>query len=537
MSENLKQNLWSPISSWFWWAIVLLLLLGNLGGAPIYILDEAKNAQCAREMYESGNWLIPTFNGQLRTDKPPLHYWVMATSFSFFGVGEWQARLGSVLMGLATLLLVFFWVRHWLGKATAMASLITIISSTHFLFECRLAVPDPYLIFFTTLSLLCGFAFLQEGRSKWLWLTALGMGCATLAKGPVAIALPGLVLLVFALIQGKWRKLLDGRLVLAFIVLIVIVLPWYWQVHVATNGAFTKGFFLDHNLNRFAGEMEGHGGNFFLTPLMVIVGMLPFSLLLPGIYPLRKQVRENSMLLFAGIAVLVYIVFFGISSTKLPNYAMPCYPMLAILLGFLLNNLWEKRRALPIVTAYILLIIALVLPLAAFLGIRAEPALKNWSWLCFGMLVLPLGIFIVIRIGSKLPLLSMKLFAFSWCVFSAYFFWVGYPLIYQQNPVAAINSSLSNFGNHHLIAYQTFNPAFLFNNKRLGNRMEVVGDNADLVAFAIEKAKDGKPVFVVTRLDRFPQIDTAFFSKVAMHRDLFELPTTVLLRFRNKSIK
>ncbi len=52
----------------------LTLLLLNLDKPMIYILDEAKNAECAREMLVSGNYVVPYFNGQLRTDKPPLHY-------------------------------------------------------------------------------------------------------------------------------------------------------------------------------------------------------------------------------------------------------------------------------------------------------------------------------------------------------------------------------------------------------------------------------------------------------------------------------
>ena len=74
----------------------------------IYILDEAKNAECAREMLVSGDYIVPYFNGQLRTDKPPLHYFFMVISYKLFGVSAFSARFFSAVFGALTILISFF---------------------------------------------------------------------------------------------------------------------------------------------------------------------------------------------------------------------------------------------------------------------------------------------------------------------------------------------------------------------------------------------------------------------------------------------
>src|SRR5438046_2070461 len=83
------------------------LFLVNLGGVSLWDVDEGRNATAAGEMYESGNWVIPTFNGVLRSHKPALLYWLQASAYAVFGVNEFAARLPSALAALLTLLVVY----------------------------------------------------------------------------------------------------------------------------------------------------------------------------------------------------------------------------------------------------------------------------------------------------------------------------------------------------------------------------------------------------------------------------------------------
>ena len=72
--------------------VLVFLLFWRLGSSPIYILDEAKNAQCAKEMMQRNDWVVPTFNEELRTDKPVLHYYFMIVAYKLFGVSAFSAR-------------------------------------------------------------------------------------------------------------------------------------------------------------------------------------------------------------------------------------------------------------------------------------------------------------------------------------------------------------------------------------------------------------------------------------------------------------
>ncbi len=94
--------------------LVVLLVLSaavysaNTWKTSVYVLDEARNAGCAMEMYQRNDWVVPTFNGELRTDKPPLHYYLMQLSYRAFGISAFSARLYSVIMGMLTVLTIYF---------------------------------------------------------------------------------------------------------------------------------------------------------------------------------------------------------------------------------------------------------------------------------------------------------------------------------------------------------------------------------------------------------------------------------------------
>ena len=135
----------------------------------------------------------------------------------------------------------------------------------------------------------------------------------------------------------------------AGIIMCAVAIPWYLLVHKETNGEWTKGFFLQHNFGRFSEPMEGHGGPFIIVPLIVFFGLLPASIFIGESFKKFKTRFSNSFLKLAFSVVGIFIVFYSISSTKLPNYAMPCYPFLAILLGNVINKAWEenKTKTLP----------------------------------------------------------------------------------------------------------------------------------------------------------------------------------------------
>ena len=148
--------------------LVLVLVGGvifftNLGGPKLWDEDEPRNAACAREMLERGDWVVPTFNYELRPQKPVLLYWLMMASYSVFGVNELAARLPSALLAMGTTLVTFHLGRLLFNARVGLFGGLMMASCLMFGVAGRAATPDSCLIFFTSLSLL---AFVWQGSAS-----------------------------------------------------------------------------------------------------------------------------------------------------------------------------------------------------------------------------------------------------------------------------------------------------------------------------------------------------------------------------------
>ena len=509
-------------------AAAALLLFVALGHADIYILDEAKNAQCAKEMWQRGDWIVPTFNGELRTDKPALHYWFMVFSYQLFGFGYWQARLFSAVFGLATIIMVYRGARRLWSAQVGLFAAAALALSPHFIFEFRLSVPDPYLIFFTTAGLLCGLLYVQEKTWNWLLLAAVSLALATLAKGPVALALPGLCLLIYIVLKREWGIITNGKWLVAAVVYVLVALPWYLLVHQHTDGAFTQGFLFDHNLNRFSSEKEGHGANFFIVPAIVLVGMLPFSLFLFSALKRKMAHWKQPLFLFSFVVVLVYVVFFGISSTKLPNYAMPCYPFVSILSAAGMQMVMQGKRKIPVYAWTAWLLVGLALAVGGYFALKAEGAVLQEAPTAWGLLVLTMLLLAGIAFQQRNAIAKAWLaVAAGWFLLGAYAFWFAYPRIYENNPATRAYQEFLKPGDI-LVAYKAFNPAFLVQNHEPGKQIFMFNNPDNLKAF-IQSSSNPEAVRILTRKEFAGELEGMPLEVIMESKDLFELPTSTIL--------
>jgi 4-amino-4-deoxy-L-arabinose transferase-like glycosyltransferase len=214
-------------------AITAFVMLTNLGGPRLWDRDEPRNAGCAREMLQRGDWVVPTFNAELRTHKPVLLYWGIMASYLAFGVNEFAARLPSALAAIGTTFCVYLMGRRLFGPRAGVWAGIALATSLMFVVAGRAATPDSLLIFCSTLALtifVCGtfrprFETTPEDappEPKWPLGQAAGhffpqhwpavlamyaaMGLAVLAKGPVGLLLPAAVIGLFLLIARLPRR-------------------------------------------------------------------------------------------------------------------------------------------------------------------------------------------------------------------------------------------------------------------------------------------------------------------------------------------
>ncbi|SDQ96174.1 ArnT family glycosyltransferase [Flagellimonas zhangzhouensis] len=448
----------------------LAICTSSIGQYPIYILDEARNSEAAREMLASGNFLSPFFNGELRTDKPPLHYFFMVLGYKWFGVNSFGARFFSGFFGALTLLATYWAIKRHLDSFVAWTTVMVLGSSLFFINEFHLAVPDPYLIFFVSVSFFSFYFLYKEG--KWVWFFAMygGIALGVLTKGPIAIVLPGLVIPIFLLLKKdfNWKTLLQLRPILGLLVVLLIAAPWYYLVHLETDGEWTRGFFLDHNLSRFGSEKEGHGGLFLMTPLYVILGMLPFSLfgIQSFVYAWRKR-KGNDMVLFALTVSVVTILFFSISKTKLPNYPMPCYPFVGILIAHYFKKVYHEKTHKKGVSwsLLVLTILSILLPIAGYVALSIEKqffAIRFLSLLlALSALASILGFHFYGRGKLKISFLSI---AGGWLLTGMLLSGIIYPELTEKSPVSLALKHINEKDN--IVVFKRFDSAFPINFKR-----------------------------------------------------------------------
>jgi 4-amino-4-deoxy-L-arabinose transferase-like glycosyltransferase len=385
-------------------AAAAALTLPHLGDSSLWDVDEGVNAEAAREMREAGTWVVPTFNYELRTAKPVMLYWLQRASYAAFGVSEWSARFPSVLASWLTILLTYELARRMFGRGTGLLAGIVLASAIEFCMLAHAATPDATLLLFTVLTFFLFWMGHENGSRRWWTWTAAACGLAALTKGPVGVALPGLVLLLYFAWNREPGRLLDWKLLRAAGVFLLVAGPWYGLVTSETRGEWAKAFFLNENVNRALTSMEDHSGPVFYHAAALLALFAPWSVFLAGTvwFGVKEtvsnanEVRPHRFLICWFGA---YLVFFSLVRTKLPNYVLPLYPALAILTARFLTRwadgiLTARRWMMPgaVVAMLLVGIITSVGLLAAGgalnLGkMRTFPGLSPWGVLG----VVPLG--------------------------------------------------------------------------------------------------------------------------------------------------
>jgi len=323
------------------WSPVLLLALAavlafwvNLGNAPLFDRDEGAFSEATREMMESGNYVSTTLNGEPRYDKPILTYYAQAVGVTLLGWNEWGLRLHSAIAASLWVFLVWgFARREWDERAGLAAGLIA-ATSLWVAVIGRAATADALLNLFLALTLFDLYGFWRSRRKGPLYRVFLWSALGFLTKGPVAVAIPLAAAFLLALIRGQLlryvRAIFDP---VGWLIFFGVAGPWYAAVYRRDGQAFIDGFFLHHNLNRFADTMEGHGGAVYYYALVVLIVLLPHtSLLLKTFGKVRVAVRSD-LELFLWLWFGFVLVFFSVSSTQLPHYILYGATPLFLLMG------------------------------------------------------------------------------------------------------------------------------------------------------------------------------------------------------------
>lgn len=409
---------------WVLMALLLPALLVGLGNRPVFKVQEVRVAETAREMLESGDWIVPRYNGELRLQKPPLPYWATATSYQVLGINEVTTRLPSVLFGLLAAGLVWLWSRREIGVMAAANAAMILVTTYIGLRYFRSGEADAILLFFVSAACLLGYGISQGQRNnsrKLLFALALGMGF--LSKGPAGLAIPLLAVSLMAVLEnrmGRVRSSVKDYVNWSSILLLIIsAFGWYvwilWsQPEIAQQffGRQVDETFVRGTHAKPVWWYAAHWFEFFAPwgLLSIPAAWLAWKTRLADAPPLVR---------FAWIWLAVVTILLTATVNKQMQYALLFAPPLAIILGHYLAQ--SQGRFLQVNTLLFWLFLALIC-LGVVIALRKSDNIPAaLLWLAISLLPLLIHRFLKGATVSQPVLLVASLSAMAFLYSEAYF--------------------------------------------------------------------------------------------------------------------
>jgi len=361
-------------------ALCLILFFLGLGVRPLWDIDEGKHAVTSMEMVRSGDWITPTFNGEPFFDKPVLFNWLGALAFLVFGFTEFAARLPAAILGTGCVMITYLLGRRLANATVGFLGGVILATALEFTVLCRTIVHDISLLFCVTLALYLFYLGYQDSRHRQrnLLFSYAAMGLAVLAKGPVGLALPAMVIGLFLIFERKLSFIKQMQVGWGILIFLAVASPWYILISLKNPG-YAGYFFVYQNLGSFGSADPRHPAPFYYYVPVLFGGFFPWSCFLPLalIYAIRKRfqtVPGATAFLVSWVGVI--FIFFSIAGSKLPTYILPIFPAAALLVALLWCELFKTptpgiRRGFLVSYLPVMIIFA-----AALIYIWAQPLVE-----------------------------------------------------------------------------------------------------------------------------------------------------------------
>ena len=348
---------------WIVLAAACLVFLVNIISPP-HLMDDvdAVQAQAARTMLASGDWVTARLDGVAYLEKAPLNYWMMAVAYRIFGVHDWAARLPHALAVVLLCWLTYRFGRWAFDESAGLYAGIALSTSVGLFLFTRIQIPDAVLTLAITGAIWAWLRLLEpdaEHPRRWSVMLGCCLGAGLLLKGLIAAVFPVMAALAYMALTrnlfswAAWRRLHLG---LAIPVALAIAVPWYvlatlrnppyfvFSLHSGPGeyrGFFWFYFFNEHLL-RFLGLRYPRDYNTvprFWFWILNLVWIFPWSFYLlsaPALdYKPASRAGRTRLMVLCWIGVVM--LFFTFSTTQ-EYYSMPIYPALALLVGSVLGN-------------------------------------------------------------------------------------------------------------------------------------------------------------------------------------------------------
>lgn len=334
------------------------LFFYGLGQFGLIGADEPRYAQVAREMLDRHDWVTPVLSGHAWLEKPPLYYWQAMLAYSVLGVTDVAARLPAAIDATLLVIAVYFFFRKFRRGVEVDAALIT-ASSAGVIGYAHAASMDITLAATFGIGMLSWWAWRESSYRIYLALFYVCMALGMLAKGPVAPLLAAAVIICFALGTRDLRLIGRTLWLPGILLFLAIALPWYVAVQMR-NPQFFREFILEHNLARFSSDLYHHRQPFWYYIPVTLVALVPWTSFVIAAsveavrdwWKNRKSVSvgpdfELQFRVFACCWLVVPVIFFSLSQSKLPGYILPAIPAGAVLLADYLRRHLAQEEQVP----------------------------------------------------------------------------------------------------------------------------------------------------------------------------------------------
>jgi 4-amino-4-deoxy-L-arabinose transferase-like glycosyltransferase len=342
------------------WAIdilFLILFLGILtffwlGSRPLFVPDEGRYAEIAREMVNNGDFITPYLNGIKYFEKPILFYWLTAAAIKIGGLNFWVIRSVNALLGLMGCLATYYTARQLFDRQTGLVAACILGTNLLYFIMSRMISLDLPVTVFMTLSL---YAFILSTIAKsptaarhLQWSAAVMAACAVLTKGLIGIIFPALIILIWLISNKKWFIIKPSHLITCLLIFIAIAAPWHLIISLK-HPEFPYFYFVEQHFLRYSTKEVGHYQPIWFFIPWLMAGFFPWIIFLPQavfkFFSWKKRHQYTYELFFLIWAVTIFI-FFSFSKSKLIPYILPIFPPLAILVARYLTMDNHHRKIL-----------------------------------------------------------------------------------------------------------------------------------------------------------------------------------------------
>ena len=325
-------------TKYFIFAALFILYFWGLGAYGLLDHDEGRYSEIPREMLEKGDFITPTLNYLLYFEKPALHYWQTALSFKIFGLNEFGARFFPSLLGLFGVFFTWLFAKKLYDEDTANLTAVVLGTSILYYTIAHINITDMTVSFYLILSLFAFYFYFTENKKIWAFVFYAAMALAVLTKGLIGIVLPGGVIFWFMIFTRRWdiiKKLLYWPGILLFF---IISVPWFYMVN-KVNPGFFHFFFIQEHFLRYATKMHNRYEAWWFFIPVILGGLFPWVI---GLFLSAKNIiSKKHDALFLMLWVVVMLIFFSISSSKLIPYIIPLFPPLLVIIA---RNIMDMIR-------------------------------------------------------------------------------------------------------------------------------------------------------------------------------------------------